>query len=66
MSAPQEKKYTQTRIDAEQRTDGFINGERLRSKSPHHAQLLEEPSELELKLALLELDMIRRNAGKAE
>eukprot|EP00965_Chrysotila_dentata_P118286 3909848-Pleurochrysis_carterae.AAC.1 len=66
MSAPQEKKYAQTRIDAEQRSDGFLNGERLQSKSPHHAQLLEEPSELELELALLQLDMIRRNAGRAE
>eukprot|EP00965_Chrysotila_dentata_P174813 5771133-Pleurochrysis_carterae.AAC.1 len=66
MSAPQEKKYMPTRIDAEQHNDGFLNGERLRSKAPHHAQLLEEPSELELKLARLQLDMIRRNAGRAE
>eukprot|EP00965_Chrysotila_dentata_P133935 4429438-Pleurochrysis_carterae.AAC.1 len=29
MSAPREKKYTQTRIDAEQRTNGFLNGKRL-------------------------------------
>eukprot|EP00965_Chrysotila_dentata_P035338 1175727-Pleurochrysis_carterae.AAC.1 len=50
MSALQEKKYAQTHIDAEQRTDSFLNGERLRSKPPHHAQLLGEPSELELKL----------------
>eukprot|EP00965_Chrysotila_dentata_P115483 3816251-Pleurochrysis_carterae.AAC.1 len=66
MSAPQEKKYTQTQIAAEQHTEDFLNGERLLSKPPHHAQLPEEPSELELKLALLQLDMIRRNAGRAE
>eukprot|EP00965_Chrysotila_dentata_P059069 1960511-Pleurochrysis_carterae.AAC.1 len=66
MSASQEKKYTQTRIATEQHTDDFLNGERLLSKPSHHAQLPEEPPELELKLALLQLDMIRRNAGRAE
>eukprot|EP00965_Chrysotila_dentata_P069724 2303290-Pleurochrysis_carterae.AAC.2 len=44
MSAPQEKKYTQTQIAAEQHNDDFLNGERLLSKPSHHAQLLEEPS----------------------
>eukprot|EP00965_Chrysotila_dentata_P163094 5386425-Pleurochrysis_carterae.AAC.1 len=29
MSAPQEKKYTQTQSAAEQHADGFLNGERL-------------------------------------
>eukprot|EP00965_Chrysotila_dentata_P103074 3403267-Pleurochrysis_carterae.AAC.1 len=66
MSVSQEKKYTQTRIAAEQHIDDFLNGERLLSKPPHHAQPPEEPPVLELKLALLQLDMIRRNACRAE
>eukprot|EP00965_Chrysotila_dentata_P135744 4487607-Pleurochrysis_carterae.AAC.1 len=66
MSSPQKKRYTQTQIAEKQRSDDFLNGERLSSKLAHHAQLLEEPPELELKLPLLQLDIIRRNAGKAE
>eukprot|EP00965_Chrysotila_dentata_P218866 6190812-Pleurochrysis_carterae.AAC.2 len=66
MSAPQEKVYTQNQIIEKQRIDDFLNGERLSAKLPSHTQLLEEPSELELKLALLQLDMIRRNAGRTE
>eukprot|EP00965_Chrysotila_dentata_P132475 4380768-Pleurochrysis_carterae.AAC.5 len=58
--------YTQTRTAEKQHTNDFLNGERLSPKLPHHAQLQEEPSELELKLALLQLDMIRRNAGRTE
>eukprot|EP00965_Chrysotila_dentata_P045264 1503953-Pleurochrysis_carterae.AAC.1 len=66
MSAPQEKMYTQTQIAEKQRINDFLNGERLSSKLPHHAQLQEEPSELELRLALLQLDVIRCNAGRSE
>eukprot|EP00965_Chrysotila_dentata_P078267 2580163-Pleurochrysis_carterae.AAC.1 len=58
MSAPQKKVYTQTQIAGKQHTNDFLNGERLSPKLPHHAQFQEEPLELELRLALLQLDMI--------
>eukprot|EP00965_Chrysotila_dentata_P136776 4523606-Pleurochrysis_carterae.AAC.2 len=66
MSAPREKTYSQIQIAEKQRINDFLNGKRLSSKLPHHTQLPEEPSELEIKLALLQLDMIRRNAGRTE
>eukprot|EP00965_Chrysotila_dentata_P060920 2019188-Pleurochrysis_carterae.AAC.2 len=66
MSAPREKTYSQTRIAEKQRINDFLNDKRLSSKLPHHSQLPEEPSELELKLTLLQLEISRRNAGRTE
>eukprot|EP00965_Chrysotila_dentata_P114393 3780624-Pleurochrysis_carterae.AAC.3 len=66
MSALREQTFSSTLIAGKQYTLDFLNGKRLVPKRPHHPQLAGQPIELVSLLALLQLDIIRRNANSAK